>query len=29
VIGGGNLFHGFRDVAALESTKWNMEQRRL
>jgi len=28
VIGGGNLFHGFRDVAALESTKWSMEQRR-
>ena len=28
VVGSGNLFHGFRDVAALESTKWTMEQRR-
>lgn len=28
VVGAGNLFRGFRDVAALESTKWTIEQQR-
>lgn len=28
VVASGNLFHGFRDVAALEATKWTMEQQR-
>ena len=28
VVASGNLFRGFRDVAALESTRWTMEQRR-
>lgn len=28
VNGSGNLFHGFRDVQALESSDWKIEQRR-
>jgi len=28
VVGSGNLFHGFRDVASLQSAEWTIEQQR-
>lgn len=28
VVGAGNLFRGFRDVATLEASRWTMEQRK-